>query len=60
MPDRIKNLGATVFSVPRKDELPDLIARIARLWAELHQADPELAIELAAKLPTMEIRRNDP
>lgn len=55
--DRLKGLGATVFNVPEPDDIPALISRIARLWAELHEADGELALELAAKLPTMEIRR---
>ncbi len=57
MPDRIDRLGATVFTVPSPDALPDLIARIARLWAELHEADRALALEVARKLPGMEIRR---
>jgi len=57
MNDRIPRLGATVLKVPAADDLPDLIARIARLWAELHEANRDLAIELAAKLPKMEIRR---
>jgi len=35
-----------------------LVARIARLWAELHEADRDLALEVARKLPTMEIRRS--
>lgn len=57
MTDRIDRLGATVFEVPDREALPDLLARIARLWAELHEADRDLALELARKLPTMEIRR---
>ena len=57
MADRIKRLGATVFKTPGRDELPDLVSRIARLWAELHEADRELALEVAAKLPDMQIRR---
>lgn len=57
MSDRIERLGATVWRVPNKDELPDAVARVARLWAELHEADRELALELARKMPTMEIRR---
>lgn len=31
-----------------------------RLWAELHEADPALALELARKLPGMQIRRGQP
>jgi hypothetical protein len=58
MPDRLKRLGATVMVVPAPDALPDLVARIARLWAELHEADRELALEVARKLPTMEIHRD--
>lgn len=56
MPDRIPALGATVLAVPSPGEIPALVARIARLWAELHEVDPALALELAGKLPTMEIR----
>jgi hypothetical protein len=55
--DRIQGLGAAVSRVPTRAELPDLIGRIARLWAEIHEADPALARELARKLPAMEIRR---
>lgn len=57
MPDRIHGLGATVLEVPAPDQLPALIGRVARLWAEIHEADRELALELARKLPEMEIRR---
>lgn len=57
MSDRIERLGATVWRRPNKDELPDAVARVARLWAEIYEADRELALELARKLPTMEIRR---
>ncbi|MBK8246275.1 MAG: hypothetical protein IPK85_02530 [Gemmatimonadetes bacterium] len=55
--DRIDKLGATVWRVPDKGDLPDAIARVARLWAEIHEADRELALELARKLPGMEISR---
>jgi hypothetical protein len=58
MPDRLKGLGATVTVVPAPEALPDLVARIARLWAELHEADPDLALEVARKLPSMEIHRD--
>lgn len=57
MAARLKGLGATVVVVPAPEALPELVSRIARLWAELHEADRELALELARKLPTMEIRR---
>lgn len=60
MPDRIPALGAIVLVVPARDALPDLLARIARLWAELHEADPELALELARKLPETKIERKYP
>lgn len=50
-------LGATVFKVPEPGEIPALVARIARLWAELHEADRELALAVARSLPRMEIRR---
>ena len=53
--DRIQSLGASVYRVPPREELPDLIARITRLWGELHLADPDLARELVRKLPTAEI-----
>lgn len=55
--DRLRALGANVDRVPTAAELPTLIARIVRLWAELHEADRELALELARKLPTAEITR---
>lgn len=57
MADRIHGLGATVMTVPRVEDLPALISRVARLWAEIHAADPDLALELARKLPKMEIRK---
>lgn len=55
--DRIGKLEATVVAIPRAGDAPELVARIARLWAELHEYDRNLAIELANKLPTMEIHR---
>jgi len=57
MADYIPVLGAVVLKVPAREELPALVSRVARLWAELHEADRELALELARKLPEMEIRR---
>lgn len=57
MTDRIHQLGTMVFQVPEPKDFPDLVARIARLWAELHEADAALALELARKLPAMQIRR---
>lgn len=57
MADRIHELGATVLVVPAPDALPDLVSRIARLWAELHEADRDLALEVARKLPRMRIER---
>jgi hypothetical protein len=57
--DRLHALGATVIRTPEQAELPDLIARIVRLWAELHEADPALAHELARKLPAADIRRSE-
>jgi hypothetical protein len=57
--ERIQSLGATVHRVPPREELPDLIAQITRLWGELHLADPDLAQELARKLPTAEIHLSD-
>lgn len=57
-PDRIFDLSATVFETPPREALPNLIGRVARLWAEIATADRELALELARKLPTMEIRRD--
>ena len=62
MSDQIKHLSAIVTKRPNQSDLPDLVARVARLWAEIHTADPELAIELAQKLPETEIvlqERND-
>ena len=55
MPDRLHSLGATVTQTPAREDIAALVARIARLWAELHLADPLLAAELAHRLPTMEI-----
>jgi hypothetical protein len=57
--ERIHSLGATVYRVPPRGELPDLIAQITRLWGALHLADPDLAQELARKLPTAEIHLSD-
>lgn len=57
MVDRIRDLGATVMVIPAPAALPELISRIARLWAELHEADPELAMELVRKLPETQIER---
>jgi hypothetical protein len=56
--DRLRGLGATVMAVPTPDTLPELVARIVRLWAELHEADRQLALELARKLPDAEITRS--
>jgi hypothetical protein len=50
-------LGATVLKVPEPGEIPALVARIARLWAELHEADPNLARAVARSLKDMEIKR---
>jgi hypothetical protein len=58
--DRIDRLGATVLRVPAANEPPELTARVARLWAEIHEADRELALEIARKLPLMHIKRNSP
>lgn len=55
MTDRIHELGAVVTRIPAPDELPDLVARVARLWAEIHAADPELAAELARRLPDTDV-----
>lgn len=57
MRDRIPALGASVYQLPEAKDLPLLVARITRLWAELHEADAALALELAAKLPLMRISR---
>jgi len=50
-------LAATVFKVPEPGEIPALVARIARLWAELHEADRDLALAVARSLSRMEISR---
>lgn len=55
MPERIGRLGATIFRKPTPEEIPDLVAKITRLWGELKTADIELAMELAQKLPDAEI-----
>ena len=59
MSDRIGDLGAVVYGVPDRSEVPDLVARIARLWAELSEFDRALALELARKLPSTRITRGD-
>jgi hypothetical protein len=46
-----------VLQVPTEDDVPALVARIARLWAELHEYDRELALTVARSLPSMEIER---
>ncbi len=57
MRGRRVHLGAAVSRVPPPEEIPALVARIARLWAELHEADPDLARTVARSLPSMEIER---
>jgi len=57
--ERIQSLGATVSRVPPRDEPPDLVSQITRLWGQLLLADPDLAQELARKLPTAEIHLSD-
>ena len=54
---RINGLGAQVMRVPEREEIPELVARITRLWAELHEADAALARELARKLSHARITR---
>ena len=60
MTDRIGPLGARVAVVPELRDVPELVARIVRLWAELHEFDPALARVLAAKLPSTRISRGGP
>lgn len=57
MVDRIKGLGATIFvdEMPSRNEIPTLVAKITRHWAELLELDRELALELARKLPDAKI-----
>ncbi len=55
--DRLHGLGANMIRAPELTELPELVALIVRLWAELHEADAALARELARKLPTARINR---
>jgi hypothetical protein len=56
--DRIHTLGAVVMEVPSAERVTStLIPRICRLWAEIHEFDPDLALELARKLPDMKIMR---
>lgn len=54
---RLKEIGANVWKTPEMEELPGLISRVARLWAEISEADRDLALQIAAMLPTMKIRR---
>lgn len=58
MADRIHRLGASVFRRLEPEDFPQSIAHITRMWAELYEADPHLALELARKLPSTEIRRH--
>jgi len=44
--------------VTERRDIPLLVARIARLWAELHEFDREMALEVARSLPRMEIMRS--
>lgn len=53
--DRIEALGATLLLPLESRPIETRIAEIARLWAELHEIDPDLALELARKLPTTQI-----
>lgn len=58
MADRIPVLAALVTRIP-DPSMPNLCARVARVWAEIHLADPDLAAELARKLPETEIVLDD-
>ncbi|WP_105415224.1 hypothetical protein [Neorhizobium sp. T25_27] len=54
---RSKEIGANVWKTPEIEELPGLISRVTRLWAEISEADRDLALQVASMLPTMKIRR---
>lgn len=54
---RLKEIGANVWKTPETEELPGLISRVTRLWAEISEADRDLALQIAVMLPTMKIRR---
>jgi len=54
---RLHDIGATVLEVPPSAAIPGLAARIIQLWAELHEADGDMATDLAEMLLGMEIRR---
>ncbi len=43
--ERIKELGANVSKIPNPEEISILVPRIIRMWAELHEADRDLALE---------------
>ena len=58
-PGSIGQLWVVGIEVPQPEELPALIARIARLWAGLHEANPDLAHTLLAHLPKTKIFRAD-
>lgn len=60
MRHRLITLGATVDTVPEPSELPNLVAAVARCWASIHLADPDLARELLRRLPKMEISTTPP
>jgi hypothetical protein len=56
--DRLGKLCATVSDVPSDiKKQTALISNITQQWAALYEADKELALELARKLPSMQITR---
>ncbi len=59
MKHRLVRLGARVETVPTAAELPALVAAVARHWASIHLADPDLARELLRRLPRMQISTNE-
>lgn len=54
---RLNEIVANVWKTPETDELPGLISSVAGLWAKISEADRDLALQVAAMLPTMKIRR---
>jgi len=56
--NQLGRLCASVSDVPSTmSEKTALISKITQEWAALYEADRELALELARKLPAMRITR---
>lgn len=54
---RLNEIVANVWKTPETDELPGVISSVTGLWAKISEANRDLALQVAAMLPTMKIRR---